>query len=278
LNGGNHLAIGAGSTVIGLCGLAAFGAPLDPVTIAFGALAGGLGALMPDIDHPRATASRGLPRKLIATAVEVAAPLILIAVMIAGLGGPSFSDSIGVFVPALKMAGTMLGFAVVFVWSSAVARRFTTHRGATHSLLAAGVSTLVATLGCVALSAPAWFGLLFGWGWLTHLAADATTKLGVPSLLWWPFGSLGTTHTVTAPAPARTQVPTSAWAAMHDLALAPTVPICPKCDIPMVVRTARHGAHRGEQFYGCENYPRCLQISPLRNEAASPANASIPSG
>ncbi|MBN2385560.1 MAG: DUF2726 domain-containing protein [Anaerolineales bacterium] len=36
-------------------------------------------------------------------------------------------------------------------------------------------------------------------------------------------------------------------------------PVCPKCGIPMVVRTAAQGAHKGEQFYGCPNYPRCRE-------------------
>lgn len=36
-------------------------------------------------------------------------------------------------------------------------------------------------------------------------------------------------------------------------------PTCPKCGVPMVLRTAGRGARRGEQFYGCPNYPRCRQ-------------------
>lgn len=34
-------------------------------------------------------------------------------------------------------------------------------------------------------------------------------------------------------------------------------PICPRCGIPMVLRVASRGAHIGESFYGCSNYPRC---------------------
>ncbi len=37
-------------------------------------------------------------------------------------------------------------------------------------------------------------------------------------------------------------------------------PICPKCGVPMVVRTAGRGERRGERFYGCPNYPRCREI------------------
>ena len=37
------------------------------------------------------------------------------------------------------------------------------------------------------------------------------------------------------------------------------VPTCPKCGVPMVVRTAGRGERRGERFYGCPNYPKCRE-------------------
>ncbi len=40
-------------------------------------------------------------------------------------------------------------------------------------------------------------------------------------------------------------------------------PLCPKCDIPMVLRTVSKGEHKGKQFYGCQNYPRCREIKPV---------------
>lgn len=40
-------------------------------------------------------------------------------------------------------------------------------------------------------------------------------------------------------------------------------PICPKCNIEMVLRVARRGAHTGEQFYGCPNYPNCRETAPM---------------
>ena len=40
-------------------------------------------------------------------------------------------------------------------------------------------------------------------------------------------------------------------------------PCCPDCGVPMVVRTAKHGLHQGEQFYACPNYPDCRQILPF---------------
>lgn len=34
-------------------------------------------------------------------------------------------------------------------------------------------------------------------------------------------------------------------------------PLCPKCNSPMVLRTAKSGANAGSQFWGCSGYPAC---------------------
>lgn len=39
-------------------------------------------------------------------------------------------------------------------------------------------------------------------------------------------------------------------------------PLCPRCESPMVLRTARHGANAGEQFWGCSTYPKCQGTRP----------------
>ncbi len=44
----------------------------------------------------------------------------------------------------------------------------------------------------------------------------------------------------------------------------PSVPLCPKCNIPMVLRTVKTGQHTGKQFYGCQNYPRCRDVQASR--------------
>jgi hypothetical protein len=44
---------------------------------------------------------------------------------------------------------------------------------------------------------------------------------------------------------------------------APQTPLCPRCGIPMLVRTARTGARAGQQFYGCKNFPSCREMKPL---------------
>lgn len=43
-----------------------------------------------------------------------------------------------------------------------------------------------------------------------------------------------------------------------------SVPICPKCGIPMVLRTVTRGEHIGKQFYGCKNFPRCREVKPVK--------------
>jgi restriction system protein len=40
-------------------------------------------------------------------------------------------------------------------------------------------------------------------------------------------------------------------------------PNCPSCKTPMVMREARRGAHAGEKFWGCKNYPKCRCTRPL---------------
>ncbi len=40
-------------------------------------------------------------------------------------------------------------------------------------------------------------------------------------------------------------------------------PICPKCNIPMVLKTATQGSRKGKQFYGCKNFSRCQEAKPL---------------
>jgi predicted RNA-binding Zn-ribbon protein involved in translation (DUF1610 family) len=43
-----------------------------------------------------------------------------------------------------------------------------------------------------------------------------------------------------------------------------SVPKCPKCGADMVLRTAVKGPHKGEQFYGCSQFPKCHGVVPLK--------------
>lgn len=47
------------------------------------------------------------------------------------------------------------------------------------------------------------------------------------------------------------------------------IPICPKCGVPMTLRTAARGSHAGEQFYGCVNYPDCREVITAVEVAAA---------
>jgi very-short-patch-repair endonuclease len=42
-------------------------------------------------------------------------------------------------------------------------------------------------------------------------------------------------------------------------------PVCPDCQAKMVLRTAQRGAHKGEQFWGCSNYPKCQAIVAIES-------------
>lgn len=37
-------------------------------------------------------------------------------------------------------------------------------------------------------------------------------------------------------------------------------PVCPKCGTQMVIRTAKRGNQKGDEFWGCRNYPKCREI------------------
>jgi restriction system protein len=43
----------------------------------------------------------------------------------------------------------------------------------------------------------------------------------------------------------------------------PETPKCPDCGKRMILRKARKGAHAGEPFWGCSNYPRCRGTRPV---------------
>lgn len=40
-------------------------------------------------------------------------------------------------------------------------------------------------------------------------------------------------------------------------------PICPKCKMEMVLRTAKKGGQQRGKFWGCSNYPKCREIVNL---------------
>ncbi|MBI9046393.1 MAG: DUF2726 domain-containing protein [Anaerolineaceae bacterium] len=37
-------------------------------------------------------------------------------------------------------------------------------------------------------------------------------------------------------------------------------PFCPKCGVPMILRTVQKGEKKGNQFFGCANFPKCREV------------------
>ena len=189
MNGGAHLVIGAATAGLGLWGAQKIGLPLGSETIWVGAFIAGVGSLAPDIDHPGSTISRGLPRELLSRGL----PLLLLPVMLV-VASLLMGDSLGAFrivqslfrIPFIQWGLIIVVLALVLMATSAIATILFGHRGATHSLLFAAGATCIVTFVCQFFNAAWWYGLLFGWGWLLHLLADATTEMGLPAM-FWPF-------------------------------------------------------------------------------------------
>ncbi len=55
-----------------------------------------------------------------------------------------------------------------------------------------------------------------------------------------------------------------------------SVPNCPRCDRPMVLRTARKGANTGSEFWGCTEFPRCSGTLKIQPPAEAPNDAEPP--
>jgi hypothetical protein len=47
---------------------------------------------------------------------------------------------------------------------------------------------------------------------------------------------------------------------IHDDVEETDAPFCPRCGSGMELRTARRGRHAGNQFWGCESFPKCKGI------------------
>ena len=48
-----------------------------------------------------------------------------------------------------------------------------------------------------------------------------------------------------------------------------SVPLCPKCGVEMVKRTATKGERSGQPFYGCKNYPKCRETVAIASTGAA---------
>lgn len=100
-------------------------------------------------------------------------------------GGCLLGSIASVIALVVRLIGEIISLLVEGIaW---IIQRFTTHRGLTHSLVMAIVVVLVALNLSVALSAneTAWWGVAWGAGYLSHLAADALTLSGIKLLQPW---------------------------------------------------------------------------------------------
>lgn len=186
MNGPEHLGIGVVSAGLVVWGAQAAGAPLTLGTAVAGAVAAGIGALAPDMDHRLAFIGNRIPAGLMTVGVMlVIGPWALGA---ASASGGSFAAVWGPLsqqVTSLPKWGWLLlaVATLLFVISAAVTRSFD-HRCQVHSLAVGGGATLVSLVVFLVLGFTPWFSLLFGLGWLTHLMADSTTHDGLPYLFW----------------------------------------------------------------------------------------------
>lgn len=46
---------------------------------------------------------------------------------------------------------------------------------------------------------------------------------------------------------------------------------CPRCSLPMVLRTAGRGRYEGQQFWGCSTYPKCRAVVGIRGQQVASA-------
>jgi hypothetical protein len=248
------------------------------------------GSLAPDLDHPHSLASFTIPSALLAYGGGF---LLLMRISPAlpkpQLIGPILSALPPVYTEAAWVA-VVAGLALLLV--AFVLGSMFGHRGLVHSVGFGLIATLVFMCVTLLLGAPAWWALAFAWGWATHLAADATTHDGLPDVLW-PMGS-GLLHLdlrasvqpVMLPpqfVAVRPPATTVAVAPRSGVVRAPEPPLCPRCGIPMALRTASKGRHMGQQFWGCRHFPRCRQTRQLesgarvsRSESSAPDEAVPP--
>lgn len=198
MNGGTHFAIGALLGSVGILGTAYLsGAPIEPQVVIIGTTMSGIGAWLPDIDHPYATISRKFPRKLFALATQLLSLLLLFGIPSLFLGFFQGKDLPGIWIdlkPSLSSEWILyavilacIAFGLMLV--SAIIPLLCEHRGPTHSIPFTTVVTFVAIVACAWLNVYWWYGLLFGMGCLSHLIADSRTEMGLPAL-WWPFSEI----------------------------------------------------------------------------------------
>jgi membrane-bound metal-dependent hydrolase YbcI (DUF457 family) len=249
----------AGVTALAACwGLRQAGMDIAPVSMVTAAAVAAAGGLAPDLDHPFSLASFAIP----STLLGYGGGFLAVAAWQKQQTGPQMLDLWALGPGYFSAAWIAVWVGALLLGLSLVAAKVFGHRGPVHSIAFGVIATVVVAIGLAASRAPLWWALAFAWGWASHLAADATTKMGLPSLLW-PLGSISSNATPALATATGTASGSHAPAQVSGPAIVASTPLCPVCGIEMVLRMARHGDKQGQQFYGCANFPQCRQTRQL---------------
>jgi len=186
VRGRTHVAMAVLPAALLLGALSSGGAAIDASVYLAAPVSAAIGALAPDIDHRRSRIGNGLPAEILVGGIGVLLALFGGAWLLSRLPVLraltfefSVTDS-----PIFRWAIVAVLASVALLVLSFVASAALKHRGPTHSLVFAAGTSAVFGIGCAVAGAPWQYGLVFGWGYLSHLMGDAMTASGCRSLLW----------------------------------------------------------------------------------------------
>ena len=153
------------------------GARLEYVVL--GGVLAMVGAVLPDIDHPKSLVGQAVPRMLTSAFVLVIVGLVAVPYVLTG------NVLIWEFM-SVQMFALLALAPLVFALVPVVLYKAVGHRGPTHSLV---VVFIVVGIGAIASSLTTW--IVFGAtcalavGWASHVLADVPSGNGV---MWlWPI-------------------------------------------------------------------------------------------
>ena len=190
MNYESHVIVGVGSLsafllIADVVGLAAIPSPA-PLAASLGMAA--VGAIAPDIDHPRSMISASLPTFLLKMGSR-----LLFFISIPALITVASSRRYDIMNPETLFKQDIFRLLVVVILGasgllalSRIVHVFFKHRGPIHSpTFYVGVSVVTPLLIALVIPGWWWMGLIFGWGWFSHLVADSLTPSGIP--IFWPL-------------------------------------------------------------------------------------------
>jgi membrane-bound metal-dependent hydrolase YbcI (DUF457 family) len=184
-----HAVIGVGTASAGVMAARFLGLPeVAPTMMIAGTAIIALGSIAVDIDHPKSFISFSIPRTVIPLALKIFPIILALCVYLFTQNLQESIDTVNRWVvgfPILQVVFFVLVLTIGLLVASWIITGTLEHRGPLHSLLFTFAITIAAAILSVYLGYAWWWGLFFGWGWLMHILADATTASGVP--IRWPF-------------------------------------------------------------------------------------------